>query len=201
MILQKDLPEITEEDVSFAFKAGLISSITPLNTLRLVHAIQKPLYAASFTSQLNVSARRTFGKAVVVTDTIKVHRASTAKIDVLASWIDYSDSRNLPWPQEAPGQLNFPISVNIKLPDLTIAPDLSHETVKVKIRHNFPDSRFRKVSYQIKSTTRYRDYFDKQTTDDQSKIGSTNRFQWRTIFYCENLILRCLTFGMIPKRT
>jgi hypothetical protein len=174
-LLQKDLPAMLEPDAISLFQAGLISSITPRSTLRLVHAIPKPLYAASFRSP-RVSPRRTFGIAVLFEDTIKVHRASTAKIEIQATWTEYADSRNAPWPPTSPAHLQPPLSVTVDLPDLTIAPDESHETLAIKIRHNFPDTKFRRVKYRIQSTTRYRDYFDAALTSKPENITRLSEY-------------------------
>ncbi|RXT34044.1 hypothetical protein B5V01_33920 [Mesorhizobium erdmanii] len=176
LVLQASLPKVADKSIRSSFEAGLVSSVTPSSLLRLVHAIPRPLYAPSFTEGVSVTPRRTFGKAVLLEDTLKTHRASTSNIEIEASWTEYQDFQGSAWPATSPGHLQPPVSVTVDLPDLTILPDASHETLQLKIRHDFPDTKYRKVKYRMRATTRYRDYFDSVFTSNPNNITSVSEF-------------------------
>jgi hypothetical protein len=175
-ILEKNIPGTKNiSEAKPLFESGAISPVTPLSEIRLVHAIAAPLTTPAFSPSLTVSERRTFGRAVLIEDEIRLHRASTSKLEIEAVWDDYGDAREaLSWPVVARMRSQPPITVTVPLPDLTIKPDETHTRLSIKVRHDFPDTRYRKVKYQITATSRYRDYFDKSLTSDPKKITRTS---------------------------
>src|SRR5262249_47596032 len=111
-------------ELQLLFQSGAVSNVTPQSEIRLVHAIAAPLTNPAFSGNLTVTERRTFGRSVVLEDTIEVHRASTAKIEIEAVWDDYSDARGATtWPVVTRTRSQPPITVTVPLPDLTIKPD------------------------------------------------------------------------------
>jgi hypothetical protein len=171
-IVEQNIPRTRSAlEVDLFFKSGMVSNITPQSEIRLVHAILAPLTNPAFSGKLSVSERRTFGRAVLLQDTIEVHRTSTSKIEIEAVWDDYSDARGaVAWPVVVRTRSLPPITVTVPLPDLTIKPDETHQHLIVKVRQDFPDTRYRKVRYQITATSRFRDYFDKSLTSDPKNI-------------------------------
>jgi hypothetical protein len=112
------------------------------------------------------------GKATVLHDpTLRVHRASTGRIDVYAEWDEYSDGPGIADCPHVERRSHLCFSSDIDLPDLTIAPDESHMTVDFGQRHEFPTTKHYAVSYYMVATTRYREYYDPAFTAHPENIS------------------------------
>jgi hypothetical protein len=90
-----------------AILAGQFWPLTPQKNVYLMHAVPKPLVPAAkdpkekpvfkFSENLIVIPRVTGGKATVLHDpTLRVHRASTGRIDVYAEWDEHLDAPGIP---------------------------------------------------------------------------------------------------------
>ncbi|MEQ1953190.1 hypothetical protein [Mesorhizobium sp. CN2-181] len=168
-----------------AIAQGQFWPLTPKKNLYLVHAVPKPLVASpkdpkekpvfKFSQALTVEPRVTGGIATVLHDAeLRVHRASTGRIDVYAEWDEHSDGPGLPVFPRKERRQHICFSSDIDLPDLTIAPDESHLTVDFAKRHEFPTTKHYAVRYHMVATTRYREYYDPQFTADSANITITS---------------------------
>jgi hypothetical protein len=168
-----------------AISLGQFWPLTPKKNIYLVHAVPKPVVPPAkepdkqsvfeFSDNAKVAPRVTGGFATVLHDPdLRVHRTSTSRIDVYASWDEHNDGQGyLEFPQKERRRHSC-FSYDIDLPDLTIAPDESHFTVDFARRHEFPTTKHYAVKYQMIATTRYREYYDPIFTADPANITITS---------------------------
>ncbi len=151
--------------------AGLHGPITPAKPIRLIHAVPKPVHAPEFSDKLQITNRVTGGNAVVMEDTgFKLHKVSTGKIDIFAEWDEYSD---IPGDPECPRirrERRHCFKCEIPLPDLTIKPDETHQSIDIGSRHNFPNNKHLAMKYVAVATTRYKEYFGEEITSDPANL-------------------------------
>ncbi|MFB6840552.1 hypothetical protein [Streptomyces sp. NPDC056361] len=128
--------------------------VTPPRTVRLVHAVQRPLAIPSGL----LAARRTTGdtSALLRTDDLRVHIASTGRLDLRAEWTDHED---LP-PQKPTERRQTAILGSY---DVQRAPQ--HEAFPT-IRQEFGDTRRRHVTYRATAVSRFQDVFPRATAAD-----------------------------------
>lgn len=149
-----------EHDVNVAIRRGRNPLVTPLRSVTMVHAVQRPLSdpSGAFT------ATRVMGETSVVLNAhppdpardpyLKVHMPSTGRIDVTATWTDLED---IPPGRPAPK----PVAANVGSYNVAHKPSKQappHGAFPV-IRQEFGDTRRRKVTYTVDATSRFRDYF------------------------------------------
>ncbi|MFH9726023.1 hypothetical protein ACH4M4_24130 [Streptomyces sp. NPDC017254] len=128
--------------------------VTPPRTVTLVHAVQRPLAIPSGL----LAARRIAGdtSAVLRTDGLRIHIASTGRLDLRAEWTDHED---LP-PQKPAERRQTAILGSY---DVRRAPQ--HEAFPT-IRQEFGDTRRRHVLYRATAVSRYQDCFRRATAAD-----------------------------------
>lgn len=128
--------------------------VTPPRTVRLVHAVQRPLAIPSGL----LAARRTTGEtsAVLRTEGLRVHIASTGRLDLRAEWTDHEDL-----PPEKPAERRQTAIVGSY--DVQRAPQ--HEAFPT-IRQEFGDTRRRHVTYRATAVSRFQDCFPRATAAD-----------------------------------
>jgi|GEM_PF-2143946 len=164
-----------------AVLGGLFWPVTPQKNIYLMHAVPKPLVpppldprekkSFRFSDNAAVSPRVTGGTATVLTDpTLRVHRASTGRIDVRAVWTEFSDRAGAPIFPTKEHREQPCFSSDIDLPDLTIAPDETHLMVDFGKRHEFPSTKHYAVRYDMTATTRYREYYSAETVKNSDNI-------------------------------
>jgi hypothetical protein len=124
--------------------------ITPHRPLTFVHAIRQPLIPPRFSSLDPIrKPGDTFAEYQAMTD---LHRASTAQVDVVAEWtetVDVGPGDSTP-AAESFGALAFTHAVagtGNALADLVVG------------RHEFGDTRHRRVDYKAIATSRFVAYF------------------------------------------
>lgn len=136
---------------------GLHWMLTPFRELTLVHAVQQPL-APPVIEVLNPRKTALGDTFATVEGAVGVHAPSTGKVDLLARW---SEPTGIGFARTNGESHAF---------DLPVA---SSETPSVPWggrRHEFGDTKYRKVGYYAIATTRFRDYFDPSlTTDDLTR--------------------------------
>jgi hypothetical protein len=142
--------------------------ITPPRTLVLVHAVQQPLLEPQFQ---NLTSLRFAGTtSAILLDEYPISGKSTIKIDMQAYWHEpVDDLSDEPQPVVLTGSttaFNTPIE-----PDVLVA--------KIGGRHEFHDTKHRKVDYTAVATTRFREYFPAVITDVPANI--TRRSQPQTV--------------------
>ncbi|MFF7444157.1 hypothetical protein [Streptomyces sp. NPDC008122] len=128
--------------------------VTPPRTVRLVHAVQRPLAIPSGL----LAARRTTGdtSAVLRTEDLHIHIASTGRLDLRAEWTDHEDL-----PPKKPAERHQTAIVGSY--DVQRAPQ--HEAFPT-IRQEFGDTRRRHVTYRATAVSRFQDCFPRATAAD-----------------------------------
>lgn len=160
-------------DIQRLAEMGSHWMLTPWSTLTLVHAVQKPLKDPEPTDAFKAFKRETgIGETfAAVRGGIGAHVASTGKVDILANWDEPVDHVSEPEPRRIDGKahiVDFEIgdefvgfyTDNVQIP-VPSAPNM--ETAKKEssnfYKHEFGDTKYRKVHYYLKGTTRFREYF------------------------------------------
>jgi hypothetical protein len=195
---------------------GLAWMLTPFRTITLVHAVQRPLLAPPLDG-LTV-AREPGSTAATFGGPVPVHGATTAKVDLMASWQEPVDAPDEPGPRTVAADahvLELPIppppALGSYAPSaddpsmgvLTLGPkphghppphgpgnpppqgpgkpppkkngngsngDGPPPGEPVLARHEFGDTRYRRVSYRAVATSRHREYFPPEVTGDPDMI-------------------------------
>jgi hypothetical protein len=131
--------------------------IAPFRELVLVHAVQQPLIIPEFR---NLSAGKAIGRTYAsLGDKFPISGKSTAKVDILAEWSEPLDALSEPEWQSVPGKAHVS-----EIPVEDDADDLS-----LGERHEFGDTKYRRVTYSAVATTRFREYLP--FTDEQIESG------------------------------
>lgn len=160
-------------DIQRLAEMGSHWMLTPWRALTLVHAVQKPLKDPEPTNAFKAYKRPAgIGETFAAVDgRIGAHIASTGKIDILATWDEPVDKIGEPEPRRVDGKahvIDFEIGeefVGFYTDDAQIPlpskPDhaVAKEETKKFYKHEFGDTKYRKVDYYLKGTTRFREYF------------------------------------------
>lgn len=146
--------------------AGQERLLTPPRSIVLVHAVQRPLDIARFGSGVAVTRQLRDSHAVIAAE-VTLDRPSTGHLDLHASWDAQVDE-----PGGQPHNQHTRAHVaNVRVP-ATGPASMPLED----IRHQFGDTRHRRISYWLDATTRFGEYFDPkawQVTPDL-KAGETH---------------------------
>ncbi|MFR9773208.1 hypothetical protein [Nocardia sp. SC052] len=138
---------LAEDDVARGIAESGNALVTPSRELTLVHAVQKPLAAPTG----NLDARRTTAgtDAVLVTSGLKVHIPSTGRLEISAAWTD---------PDQTPGLGPGGTTRTVALGSFTVEQTLRGKALPV-IRHEFADTRRRKITYTVTAVSRFEDCY------------------------------------------
>jgi len=158
-------------------EAGRHWMLTPWQLLTLVHAVEKPLTAPVIhvpsAGVPGSGVRRNVGETfAVLSGTISNHAKSTGRLDVEARWKEPIDDLA----QDAPSDLDGHAHVGDFLLTASesacrIGRDDTATGVPVhRLRHEFRDTKHRWVNYRATATTRFREYFPTEITDDRSLV-------------------------------
>lgn len=133
--------------------AGMHWMVTPYRTLTLVHAVRQPLLRPRFVS---LSPARELRDTFVTLDdaAMELSRKSTSRLDLLATWNETIDSLASPGPVQTQGSAR-PFQFNVPL----AASPAGETTLHVSGRHEFHDTKYRRVSYAADATSRFAEYF------------------------------------------
>jgi hypothetical protein len=177
--------------------AGCMWMLTPFLEINVVHAVQQPLLEPEFESAIPgtesvITPRDPGATFAYFGATAKVHGKSTAKLDLLASWQETVDHPDDPGPTTRNVNAHvFEIPIHLAADGTAstgqdgIVPiatyDASSDVVTFQIpdgsprtflsRHEFGDTKYRHVSYQLVATTRFREYFPPEI-EDVSRSGT-----------------------------
>lgn len=126
---------------------GLNWLLMPYRELHLVHATQKPLEkpVLHITKIEKVEGDTT----AAITGAAAVHGKTTGKVDLLALWTDPEDDIG----KDAPGERKSRAALgefNVTAPEITSVP--------IAARHNLGDTRYHRVTYVARGSTRFREY-------------------------------------------
>ncbi|MBI2322219.1 MAG: hypothetical protein HYU88_09075 [Chloroflexi bacterium] len=152
-----------QEDLRTRAIRGLHWMLTPFRELTLVHAVRQPLKALSFTS---LHAERALGQTfatIVDGSSVVVDGKSTSKIAVKAAWQE---------PVDAPKEPTWrTIAAKAEAFEVPVVQTDTH--IMLSGRHEFGDTKFRKVTYRFFTATRFREYFDLQQSNDVTLTGTS----------------------------
>lgn len=146
--------------------AGQHWMFTPFRRLELVHAVQQPLKEPKFykmeTKKLNLG-----DTYVDFQGNIDLSVKSTSKIEVHGKWKEWIDSLSEPGPRQLSLEGNaFEGKIEEKAEDICNVDGPGFP----KSQHEFHDTKYRAVDYQIIATTRFREYFPPEITKDPENI-------------------------------
>jgi hypothetical protein len=154
---------------------GVHWMMTPYRTLELIHAVQQPLIAPSTLNSGGnrfISQKRPDGIGDTYSEMsghIVLSTKSTGKIDILSDWEEPIDSLLEEEWRMVPHKAHVK---DFTIPDAYIKPYPDELPVPMPpatnddekglyelFRHEFGDTKYRKVNYYLKGTTRFREYF------------------------------------------
>ena len=184
------LEELTRELIRLTDAAvqGRLWTLTPYRNISLVHAVQQPLGLPLISS---LGASRSLGQTFTgLYGKLAVDGPSTAKVDLLASWqepIDTGSAQPGFVVQSGSAQVfDFPIYLDgtaVIQGGLAVAQyDPDQKALLLQggpvvggnsLHHAFGDTKHRQVSYQLVSTTRFREYFPPAIANDPTRITRT----------------------------
>lgn len=167
---------------------GALAQLSAARKVTLVHATQRPAKAPveSAATAFNVFKIRAGGTVGYVTGAFDIHAMSTAKIDLLASWDEQEETSDtvrkvsthlfevpIPPPPERP---TGPVTI-ASLDQLQSFKFLSpshalttEPTRRYLARHEFGDTKHRKITYRLTATSRYREFFPDSITTDPANL-------------------------------
>lgn len=161
-------------------EAGRHWMLTPDREIRLYHPVQKPLVTPEFLvlTAGRAPLRLVDGKPVGNTDArisgrTPVHAKSTEKLDLAGRWNEASD------PLAEPGPLVRPASGAAGEQKLRRL-DAPGGLTSFSFRHDFGDTRYRRVTYRMDATTRFREFMPEPIRSDpaQLMVGSAPGVAW-----------------------
>lgn len=157
--------------------------ITPDRTLTLVHATQHPVCPPAF-ANLHQTRPDLATYADFTRETfVRYHARSTAQLEVLAEWMEWVDdeaadkpvrrkvSARLKEVQIAQPSVGSPDPVKF---DYALLGTATEEGLRVHLRHEFGDHKFRFIQYRLLATSRFREYLPPELTakdDNITRLG------------------------------
>lgn len=175
------LPFLAMTPLKVAIQAvlGVHWMVTPDRPLTLVHATQQPVCEPLFEK---MSILRSAGQtwAEIRRTPVRYHARSTAKLEVLAEWMEWLDDPAQPAPVRRRFTAQLP-GVSIDSPPLRSQEPASgvlfeslgtggDEAALAHLRHDFGDHKFRLVQYRLRATTRFAEYLPPSITDTPANI-------------------------------
>jgi hypothetical protein len=147
-------------DVEAQMELGCHWLTSPSRTLTLVHAVQRPLRPAEIVGM--VDGKEIGATLAKITGFMELGIASTGQVTLLARWTDEDDPGTGPLvTTDATAVLEtftVPLDLSVAAAGARFPPDASAAPTLVA-RHEFGDTRHRLVSYRLKASTRFREYF------------------------------------------
>ncbi|HYF95367.1 MAG TPA: hypothetical protein VD969_24415 [Symbiobacteriaceae bacterium] len=135
--------------------------LTPHRNLMLVHAVQQPLIEPAYQA---LEAEKALGDThAIIKDDITVNGKSTDKLDIMATWDEPVDILKEPkWKT---------ITGNAHAGELPVT--YGAESAPLFMKHEFGDTKYRRVKYSAVATSRYKEYFQVPHTQTMTLNGTT----------------------------
>jgi hypothetical protein len=151
-------------------EAGAHWMISPARTLALVHAVERPLSSAYFTS---LAASRTAAQTTAdLSGALSLDAATTSRIDVIGRWQEWRDPIDgNDFDEREAVACDFVVHDWGNTPNFPPPPAKPGDVVQA--RHEFGDTKHRWVDYAIRATTSFREYFDPATAPERLTREST----------------------------
>jgi hypothetical protein len=167
-MLERDVVRAAQQQLA---EQGLHWMLTPSQPLTLVHAVEKPLEPPVIDVPPGGVQRYVGETFAVLAGKIKNHAKSTGRLDVEARWTEPIDDLADDAPSTLDGQAHVgdfqleATEADCRTGRNDVASPPTH-----KLRHEFGDTKHRRVSYHAVATTRFREYFPPVITSDPSLI-------------------------------
>ncbi len=141
--------------------------LTPFRELVLVHAVQQPLCQPRM---FNLDVRKPVAigctHATIKAD-LHLSAKSTGKIELLAKWENWVDDLEALGPKRVEGKAPvFEMKIDESSPDKF---SIDGNTPPL-YRHEFGDTKYRRIQYKLRGTTRFREFFPPEITQDLNNI-------------------------------
>lgn len=168
--------------------------MTPFREITLIHATVQPVGRP-----LNkfLETEKSLGQtSAILFGEYEIHGHSTSKAELIADWKEPVDYLNEPGPRVIDGKaLALEVKITPDMKTLTLTPKPGAEkpqpgTVKTQImqtatalaaapttpvyRHEFGDTKFRKVNYRLVTTTRYQEQFPSNELPEETGYTRTS---------------------------
>jgi hypothetical protein len=171
------------EKLKAAAKDGVHWMLTPYKEIYLVHAVKQPLGLPKFAKRLELGdqgdpdlgvfklkERKLNDTKALLEGKINVHKESTLKLEINATWneilddpehqiLDDPEHQNPPSFEVPHASHVFEKKINQNEKHMPDAREKGKVWVQVEGYHFFEDTKYRKVKYQITTTSRFGDYF------------------------------------------
>jgi hypothetical protein len=186
-------------EILSAAQHGALGMLSPARKLMLVHAVQKPVALKAASDNKPLGIRRYLDDPIAYfSGTFRIHAASTAKIDLSATWKEPPQAGENPRTVKT-HVLELPIhpegvhatsaviatyddqNLQFLAPPAPPQPSTPAERAEFPARHDFGDTKHRQVTYKLVATTRFKEYFPDRITQDDSAIS-------RSIDLIENVL-------------
>lgn len=148
--------------------SGVSWMVTPYRELTLVHAVQQPLCAPRI---VKYAASKSLGETFATfKGQFLLNVASTGRLDVKGNWEEWVDPVAEPEPRRIKGTAQvYHADVAETLPNNLPVP-FAGAKLPSEFRHEFNDTRYRKVDYNLVGTTRFREYFPQSIWADPTNL-------------------------------
>jgi hypothetical protein len=171
---------------------GALAMMTPGRKVTLVHAVQKPVRLAPLSPAGTLAVRRfPHDTSAYFDGAFRIHGPSTAKLDLLARWEDPGERGGDPVsahvhvldvPIHPQGVSEVDAAAASEKPIATypathadtltfLAPPTAAQAASYRAKHDFGDTKYRKVTYTLKATSRYPEYFPASIAADADQIS------------------------------
>ncbi len=163
----RSLPDSVQAnaDVAEAAADGLLWGLTPYDTVRLVHAVDRPLKVPR---PIKLTPIRAEGNThAFLFGAVEVHGASTDNLAAEANWSDDVDDLTRDEPHVSPASAKaFQTHIRPYEELALLAAGNAEVTLPQEgklafheARHEFHDTRHHRVDYRFRASTRFREYF------------------------------------------
>ena len=154
---------------------GLHWMLTPAEPLTLVHAVEMPLEPPNVDVPPGGVQREPGETFAVLAGAIANHAKSTGRLDIEARWKEPVDDLAKKGPSNLRGRSHVgDFQLESTEDDCRVGRDDAAPTATEpaihKLRHEFADTKHRRVRYHAVATTRFREYFPTEITDDRALI-------------------------------
>jgi hypothetical protein len=139
-----------------AVVTGRNPMISPSAALTLVHAVKRPLSTPAGTLRADRAEGATYADLVPEPAALGVHMPSTAALEVTGAWTEVDDSGSRP----------------VSAPAGTVLLGRGDTEVPA-IRHEFHDTRHRRVTYTLTANGRFRQYYGAGAPEDFQTSATT----------------------------
>jgi hypothetical protein len=163
-----------DPDVAEAAADGLIWGLSPAEQMTLVHAVNRPLEAPR---PVLISPVRSEGQtSATLGGAVDVHGASTGVLAADASWTEMVDDLSLPQPIRRGGSARAFDTIIHPHEDIALLgamtaplqlPDIGRVDMH-KAVHHFSDTKHRRLRYQFRAFTRFREFFHPGLLQDET---------------------------------